>query len=336
MRLFLILFNLFLLALALGLEIYSLQLIFKEPVSEQALITALFFHFIACVVATCIFPKIITPSQNRPQLKVYIFFFVVTFYLPVAGLTGLTLAIPFILRRSSKLKKANLSVSLSKIRKLPDIPALVTEGNSADLHSLYRSKNPDKRLQAIYATLKLKDQDAVPILRMALGDPVDDIRLLAYALLDRKEHHLSERIKKSRQKLEKIENSRNKQLYRQIANDYWELANLGLAQGEMRTYVLNMACKYIELGLKYYPQDLGFCFQYAQILLKLGNYDQAYEQFKKAESLGIEHKKLLIYYAEIAFHKHHYHKVKQLMAAIDFPAAYPQLSSVVQFWQKKN
>ncbi|SDY12033.1 hypothetical protein [Nitrosomonas sp. Nm58] len=336
MRLFLILFNLILLTLALGFEIYSLKLISNEPVSEQILITALFSHFIASIVAAYLFSKIIVSNQTEPQLRVYILFFVVTFYLPVLGLMGLTLALPFIKHLSSKLKKTNFPVSLSKIRNLPDMPAPATDDNSADLHSLYRSRNPDKRLQAIYATLKIKDQDAVPILRMALGDPVDDIRLLAYALLERKEHNLSERIKKSKQKLEKIENSRNKQLFRQIANDYWELANLGLAQGEMRNYVLNMACKYLELGLKHYPEDSGFCFQYAQILLKLGNYEKASEQIKKAENLGIEHKKLLIYYAELAFHKHHYHKVKQLMAAIDFPAAFPQLSSVVQFWQKKN
>lgn len=336
MKLFLILSYLILLILAWGLEIYSLKLIFNESVSEQILITALFFHFVASIVATCIFPKIIASHQNHPQLKVYIFFFVVIFYLPVLGLMGLTLALPFIMRHSSKFRKTNRSVSLSKIRNLPDSPGLAIGDTFADLNSLYRSRNPDKRLQAIYASLKIKDQDAVPLLRMALSDPVDDIRLLAYALLDRKEHNLSARIKKSKQKLEKIENSRNKQLYRQIANDYWELSNLGLTQGETRNYVLNMACKYIEVGLKHYPQDLGLCFQYAQILLKLGNYEHAHEQFKKAETLGMEHKQLLIYYAEIAFHKHHYHKVKQLMAEIEFPAAYPQLSSVVQFWQNKK
>jgi polysaccharide biosynthesis protein PelE len=335
-RLLLIPYNLVLLIFALGLEIYSLKLIFNESESEQILITAFFFHFIACVVVTYIFPKIITSNQNNHQLKVYIFFFVVTFYLPVLGLIGLVLAIPFLMHRSSELSKTIWPVNLSKIRNLPDTPAVVREDKFVDLHSLYRSRNPDRRLQAIYGTLKIKDQDAIPLLRMALRDSVDDIRLIAYALLDRKEHKLSERIQESKQKIEKKENSINKHLYRQIANDYWELANLGLAQGETRNYVLNMALKYTELGLKHYPQDLGFCFRYAQILLKLGDYEQAYEQFKKAENLGIEHRKLLIYYAEIAYHRHRYREVKQLMAAIDFPAAYPQLSSVVQFWQKNN
>lgn len=336
MRLFLILCNSILLVLALGLEIYSFKLILNESLSEQILITSLFLHFIASIIAACIFPTIMASNRKQPQLKINIFFFMVVFYLPVLGLVGLTLAIPFIIRHSPKPKKTNFAVSLNKIRNLPDIPAQAIDDNFANLHSLYRSRNPDKRLKAIYASLKIKDQDAIPLLRMALSDPVDDIRLLAYALLDRKEHGISERIKHSKQKLEKIENSRNKRLYRQIANDYWELANLGLTQGEARNYVLNMACKYIELGLKYYPQDVGLCFQYAQILLKLGNFERAYEQFKKAESLGMEHKKLLIYYAEIAFHRHQYYKVKQLMAEIDYPAAYPQLTSVVQFWQKKN
>ena len=43
------------------------------------------------------------------------------------------------------------------------------------------------RVRAVMATRQLSDQYAVPILQVALRDPVDDVRLLAYALLDGKE-----------------------------------------------------------------------------------------------------------------------------------------------------
>jgi tetratricopeptide (TPR) repeat protein len=184
--------------------------------------------------------------------------------------------------------------------------------------------------------LKLKDRDAIPLLRTALADPVDDIRLLAYTLLDRKEFRLSKHIDKSKQELEKKENSGKKQLYRQIASCYWELAHLGLVQGEAKNHVLGMAYKYIELGLEYSPEDCGLRFQYAQILLRLGKYQLAFEQFKKAEILGIEHISLLTYYAEIAFHNRRYREVKQLMTAIEHPAAYPLLTTAARFWQMRS
>ena len=337
MRVFLILCNLILLALALILEIYSLQLAFNRSQSEQDFITPLFCHFIATAVAAYSFPKIVAPDHNAAQLKIYIFLFVIIFYLPLLGLSGLILSVPFIVGHSSKRERKNLFTNIHKIREFP-FESAVIGGQPVNLHSLddlYRSRNPDSRLQAVYATLKLKDKNAIPLLRMALGDPIDDIRLLAYALLDRKEYRLSKRIEKFKQDLEKAESSGKKQLYRQIANDYSELAHLGLVQGEAKNYVLGMAYKYIELGLEYSSEDSGLRFQYAQILLRLGKHQQAFEQFKKAEILGIEYVSLLTYYAEIAFYNYRYHEVKQLMAAIELPAAYPLLTTAARFWRMK-
>jgi hypothetical protein len=343
MRIFIILSKLILLGVAVGLEIYGLQLVFSPSIAEQNLITALFCHFIASAVAAYIFPTVfptvVASSQTETSLRTTLFFFVILFYLPVLGLIGLILAVSFVAGFSSKNRKsADLFVNINKIRDLPS-EAGVTGGqpvNSHSLYDLYRSRNPEIRLQAVYATLKLKDRDAIPLLRLALGDSIDDIRLLAYALLDRKEYRLSKHIEKSKQDLENIENPRKKkQLCRQIANDYWELAHLGLVQGEAKNHVLRMAYKYIELGLGYSPQDSGLIFQYAQILLKLGKYQQALEQFKKAEIFGIECVGLLTYYAEIAFYTRHYHEVKQLMTEIELPAAYPLLTTAARFWQKE-
>jgi polysaccharide biosynthesis protein PelE len=336
MRVFLILFNSSLLALALVLEIYSLQLAFKGSQSEESFITPLLYHFIASAVSAYIFPKAVAPAHNEVQAKIYFFLFVIIFYLPVLGLIGLILSVP-LLARSSKPQEKNLFTNTHKIREIP-FESAVTGGQPVNLHSLddlYRSRNPDRRLQAVYATLKLQDRNAIPLLRTALGDPVDDIRLLAYALLDRKEYRLSKRIEKFKQDLEKTENSGKKQLYRQIGNDYWELAHLGLVQGEAKNHVLRMAYKYIELGVEYSPEDSGLRFQYAQILLRLGKHQQAFEQFKTAEILGIEYVSLLTYYAEIAFYNSRYHEVKQLMAAIELPAAYPLLTTAARFWRMK-
>lgn len=333
-----ILFRSILLVLALGLEIHVVQLILDDPMLEQSLISVLYYHCIASIVGAYICFKIMMPNQKNVQLVAFLFFFIIIFYLPMLGMIGLILAIPFVVCRFSKMEKPIFPMVINKIREFPSEAKDQYEQptNLNNLTSLYRSKNYQRRLQAVYATLKLKDQDAIPLLYSALSDPVDDIRLLAYALLDRKENNLSMRIKKNKQAFELTKTSINKKLCLKIANDYWELVRLGLIQGEARNYILNMACHYIELGLKHNANDLELCFLYAQILLKLKNYQQAYEQFKNAENLGIDHKRLQIYYAEIAFYSHQYSKVKQLMNAIDSPAVYPQLSAVTQFWQKTS
>jgi tetratricopeptide (TPR) repeat protein len=327
-----------LLALALGLETAALWLILDHSLYERNLMAAGFCHFTASAVAGYIFPRIIIPDQYESQRATGVFFFALVFYLPVLGLMGLVLGIPLIAGWSSKRSQnSDSSVRVNKIRDLPSEVA-ATHGhpvNSHGLHDLYQSRDPSKRLQAVYATLKLEDRDAIPLLRVALGDATDDIRLLAYALLDRKEYRLSKRIEQAKRDIEKQEDSGKKQLYRQVANDYWELAHLGLVQGEAKNYVLGMAYKYIELGLVYSPEDSGLLFQYAQILLRLGKYQEALQEFKKAEMLGIEFICLQTYYAEIAFYTRRYFEVKQLMTAIELPAAYPLLTTAARFWRKK-
>lgn len=341
MRALQILFKLSLLMLILGLEIYSLQLIVDDEIAVQDLnlISVFFYHFVVSAAAAYIISQILVPEYEGIPLRNYIFFLLVIFYLPVLGLMGLMLAIPFTIFHRSRSEKLNLSININRIRDLPNIQTPVIDSPSVDLgnlHGLYRSKSYQKRLQAVYATLKLKDLEAVPLLHEALKDPIDDIRLLAYALLDRKENHLSKRILKNKQALEKHNHSNNKILILRIVNDYWELVRLGLIQGEAQNHVLNMAKKYAELGLQSYPHDLGFNFLYAQILLKLKHYQHAYEQFKTSEELGMDRNNLLIYYAEIAFHNHQPQEVKRLLQTIEFPSTYPKLSAITQFWQKAS
>ncbi|MXS79023.1 hypothetical protein ABF87_13855 [Nitrosomonas sp. JL21] len=341
MRAIRILFKSSLLILILGLEIYSLQLIVEDQIAVQDLnlISVFFYHFMVSAPAAYLISQILVPGHDGIPLKNYVFFLLVIFYLPVLGLSGLILAIPLAIFHRSRSEKSDLPININKIRELSNTQASVGDSQTIDLgnlHGLYRSKNYHKRLQAVYATLKLKDLEAVPLLHKALKDPVDDIRLLAYALLDRKENHLSKRILKNKQALEKHDYSNNKILILRIVNDYWELVRLGLIQGEAQNHVLNMAQKYVELGLKQYPQDLGFNFLYAQILLKLKHFQQAYEQFKKSEELGMDRSNLLIYYAEIAFHNHQHQEVKRLLQAIELPTNYPKLSAITQFWQKAS
>lgn len=334
MRLFLILRSFILIILAVGIEIHSLQLIVDDTANEKNyLLAALSLHLIACVIGAYCFTKIIAPAYVESPVRIYFFIFVILFYLPVLGLIALTFAIPLMWNHTSRPEEPAFPISLHKIRNLSAM-APDARIQTENIKSLYRSRNPERRLEAVYATLKIKDQDAIPLLRMALGDSVDDIRLLAYALLDRKEHGLSKNIKKLRQEIEKNGNNKNKFLYQKIAIDYLDLVRLGLVQGETKNYMLKMACNYIEQGLKLYPKDAGLCFQYGQVLLRLRKYQQAYEYFKKAENFGVERGKLLAYYAELAFYRQDYLEVKKIMHAIDPPGNYPQLSTIANFWRE--
>lgn len=319
---------------AFGLEISSMLMVAKDHLPGSDLLTALLLHISACALIAIVLPKCLTSPYQTSRPVTFLFFFIIAFYMPVLGMSGLVLALVPGLRFIKTDRE--LPMHFNMIREFSDAPvehSLHFEYGAVSLEDLLRSHDPDKRLRAVYATLKLEDKNAIPLLRMALRDPIDDIRLLAYALIDRKEHRISERIECARQSLENNDTSNTRHLYRCIVKDYWELAHLGLVEGETLNYVLNKAHGYLENGLQRYPKDRVLHLQYAKLLLRLRKPQAAYDEFKVAEGLGVGRKQLLLYYAEIDFLHRRYDEVKQYMREIDLATVRPQMHAAMQFWQ---
>lgn len=322
---------------ALGLEILSMLMIAKDHLPGSDLHTALLLHLSACAATALVLPKFLTSSYQTFRPVTFLFFFIIAFYMPLLGMSGLAIALVPGLRFIKTARE--LPINFNMIRAFSDAPvgnSLPFEYGAVSLKNLLRSQNPDKRLSAVYATLKLEDKNAIPLLRMALLDPIDDIRLLAYALIDRKEQRISERIECARQSLENNEIPNTRHLYRCIVKDYWELAYLGLVEGETLNYVLNKAREYLENGLQRYPNDRGLHLQYAKLLLRLREQQAAYDEFKMAEGLGVGRKQLMLYYAEIDFLHRRYGEVKRYMRKTDLATARPQIHAATRFWQEKG
>lgn len=319
---------------ALGLEIFSMMSVINENLTGIDLFTALLLHISACAVAALVIPSLLSTSYTTSKLATGLLLFIIALFIPLLGMSGLMLALIPGLRIIKKASELPMNSNLIRTFSEGSVNNVIAFNyGKVNLASLLQSNNPDIRLNAVYATLKLEDKNAIPLLRIALRDPVDDIRLLAYALIDRKEQRISERIESVRQKLEANETPPNaRHLYRSIVKDYWEMAHLGLVEGETLNYVLNKTREYLERGLQRYPKDRGLHFQYAKLLLKLKKLKSAHDEFKIAENLGIERKQLLLYYAEIDFLQRRYGEVKRYMKEIDFSTARPDIYAAKRFW----
>jgi tetratricopeptide (TPR) repeat protein len=318
---------------AMGLEIVGMLIILESYLLESSVVIALLLHLSACCAFTVVLPKFLTSPDRMFRSRNLLLFFIIAFYIPVLGVLGLIFALIHGLRPIKT--DAELPMNFNRIREFSNAPAdqrLHFQYGAVSLENLLHSQNPETRLSAVYATLKLDDKNAIPLLRTALHDPVDDIRLLAYALIDRKEQRISERIERARQSLENNETGNKRHLYKSIVKDYWELAHLGLVEGETLIYVLNKTCEYLEQALQLYPTDRGLHLQYAKLLLRLKKPQLAYNEFKIAESLGIARKQLLLYYAEIDFLQRRYSEVKRYMNEINLVTARPQIHATRHFW----
>ena len=68
--------------------------------------------------------------------------------------------------------------------------------------------------------------NAMPLLKLALTDKTDDIRLLAYAVIEKIEFNINRRISLLKKKLQRKASAETLQ---RVAESYWELCYLGIA-----------------------------------------------------------------------------------------------------------
>ena len=176
-----------------------------------------------------------------------------------------------------------------------------SSGGSGLTGLLKNSGIEESRIKAVLATRQLDDKEAIPILRVGLLDPIDEVRLLAYSMLDKKEKLIARDINKALNELKQASKTEEILIHQVLAEAYWELAFLGLAQGQAKVHILNSAYQHVQRVIQENETDAEAYFLQAQITLELNLYDIADESFKQALVYGLPFFKVMPYLAELAF-----------------------------------
>lgn len=164
-----------------------------------------------------------------------------------------------------------------------------------------------KRLQSLLALQGMPSRISSPLLHERLEDVSDDIRLIAYGLLDSRKKVINAGIHREMLALRQAGDDKSRQtILRHLAELYWEMVYSRLAQGDLRLYALQQALSCAEQALKLSADNDGLQFLKARILLELGNLEEATEAFAAAAKLGTHESRILPYLAEIAFYRKQY------------------------------
>jgi polysaccharide biosynthesis protein PelE len=321
--------------IAVLLELLSWVILNSSQTDGWIFIEFIFVHSVACYFFTQALLQMLPEKYSFNKSNLYLFFFSLCFFIPYLGAMGLYSGW---LAGLNWPKKITAEIyDLTKEPPLPYHPLIISEktiyGQAGLAGVVKNAASPDKRLKAIMATRQLDDKDAVPILRLALKDRVDDVRLLAYSMLDTKEEKLNSGIQKIEKILLKAKGSTKARLHKEIAHHYWELSYLGLAQGDVMKHVLNQSCDNLGVAIDLEPDDAGSCFESGRVLLRLGRQKEAMERFTEAMKYGISANDVLPYMAEAAFNMKNYKHVKLLLNKLPEEARkIPSLNKITNFW----
>lgn len=192
--------------------------------------------------------------------------------------------------------------------------------------------NAEHRFQVLLLTRFLPPRVAIRVLKVALKDPSDEVRLFAFSRIERFRSSIENNIKS----LEQARTAGGDDMARvvlRLAENHWELAFLGLAEGAMRTYALEQARDRAKEAASLAPEVAPIHFMLGRILLALESYVPASASFTRAINLGYPRKRVVAYLAECAFRRREYDVVPSMLRELtNRPEEHQYLSPILDIW----
>lgn len=319
---------------AVAAEIASLMLLLSKQADLSIFLLYLLSHGLASALLSVVAWSLLPERFRTPKILSWVLVFSFAFFIPAMGLVtilgGVALGIwlPALFR--------DLPFGLVDQPYFTPVQVNSTAGfRQIDLKNLLISSKAPNALR-VQGMLVLKDMPARVtgnLLRHSLGDSFEDLRLLAYGILDQKEKEITRDIERALHLLERSKESRRYRLARRLAELYWELNYQNLVRGDIRTLTLERAGYYADMGLMESPEDAGLWLLRGRIQLSQEQIGEAHQSMTFARRLGLSAAKVNPWLAEIALQRRQMSLVRMLMLEITDDSQFTLLNKSVEFWR---
>lgn len=301
-----------------------------------ALLAYVVLHALASILwALALLPRI-PPRFVYSRKFVLAFIFACCYAIPVLGFVATVAAFPILIRFRNETRYAPFE-SLQ----LPDFDpqqSLRDEVRSTGLRALLlNAKVPvAARVRAMATLQSISGRTATPILRAVLRDPNEELRLLAYGMLNRFENRIGRAITAQSNVLDAAEPGSRRALRsaRNLSDLYWELAASGLAQEDLRVHAMGESLAYCEQVLQRRPDDGLMQLRRARLLHEVGNVNGAEGGYGFARALNVPELRVLPQQARLYFKQRNFARVRVLMHELHPWRAIPRLRRVIDYWEQ--
>ncbi|HUW97526.1 MAG TPA: hypothetical protein VMV40_01615 [Acidiferrobacter sp.] len=226
------------------------------------------------------------------------------------------------------------------------IPPFGVEMRARNIHmgaggawAIIRAKEPGTKrgVRALLALDPRASRQTSPLVRAALQHPEEDLRLLAFGLLDQREGRLAEVIKDTLDERENLPPRADLSSFeKRLAFLYWELIYQDLSRDHLRTLAIRHAKEHAHAAILLRPNDATLHILMGRIAMMEDRNMEAREHFENALSLNAAPAQILPYFAEVRFRVGDFLALRHL--ASDFPSLLdmPSIGPVVRFWAKTS
>jgi hypothetical protein len=305
--------------------------------SPTQLLGFLLMHGLASLLLAAFVSAALPRAFRRPLAPTVVLLFAFSFFVPILGLIG---------------QVAALLVARYLPRVIPELPYAEmppiefefppremrerTRYSPGGLASRLRNVGTPKevRFKSLLALQGMPPRIANPLLQGMLGDPSDEIRLVAYGMLDDQEKRLNQHIHSEIEKLKVAAADELRAIgLRRLAELYWELVYAALVHGDVRDHAIGEAERYVNEAMRLGPEDAGLWFLKGKLLLLRRN-PAAEAAFLRAVANGLEESRVLSYLGEIAYERRDYAEVRRIFSSLGAGRYAPRLKPAVRYWSR--
>ena len=328
---------------ALGMEVSAWTTVaLLHERSDAALAGYLLLHALACVLLSLTLLPLLRQRQGRPGWTLLLIM-ACSYAIPVAGFVGVVVAFVFLTLYRRPRRRDDFEMLES-----PEFDQHEKRRNSfrhIGMRSfLTNTRAPlHARMRAMSALQYVGGRTATPLLRTAMGDASEDLRLLAYGMLDTLEQRISRAVDLELKALRAAQAEEGPEhpgpltlkAVHNLSDLYWEFIYQDLAQGDLREYASRESLRYGEQALALQPDSALLCLRRGLLLHELGQFEEASQAYDKAHALGLPATRVLPYQAELCFERRDFTRTRELMQQLDQWSALPRLRPIIDYWSAR-
>jgi len=320
--------------LAVSLEVSAVALLLLSSNSTALIYQYFFLHALACACITPVAWTLLPKNYQQPRKWVILLLFSLSFFIPVIGLFGFAIGSMIASWLPYFRSEYRFSAVTSPHYEMPKYHIDVGWRSGRVRQQLSNKQTPvEMRMKALLALQTMPARHASGILREALSDSSDDLRLLAYGMLDSREKQLTHRIQLALHNHQEAANSQERYLpARELAELYWELVYQNLVQGDMRLFSLEQVQRYATEALKEKVKDAGLWAISGRMWTLRGDYIRATGCFSAAIKQGFPLARAEPYLAELAFLRKDYASTRRIMKNLHERGGSRSLLMSADYW----
>lgn len=303
--------------------------------SQSSETLTLFFiqqGIISLFVAASIY---LTSSQREKSRSLFALFFFTSFFMPVFGILIVMLIYifwqfirtPIDLLQYQPIEAHEINIDEHQLHS--------HYGSGGAIQRIFNEKLPDRvRTDALLAVSYAENKHSNKILLESIKSSSNQVRLLAYSIINSQENALTKQITELNKSLQHTHSIKKRGiLLKYLGEAYWELSYKGLIEGKQRDTMLENSLRYLEQAKDILKTDGEIYYYIARLYLSKKQYDIAKSLLTKAMEFHISPDVIIPYLAEIYYDEGNYFAIRRLMNLHKEFEYIPTLAQVMKMWR---